>query len=119
MLESRDLVWSRLIYLLLTDDFGIDLNVRHFPSAMLESRRPLFPHLRMEGLRSDGPRPLWELKFIFPRISEEGNEVLRLAFFLFKRREMFKSPWQQDKSAISFLIKTKKGRCVNVEGMRN
>lgn len=92
-LESRDLVWSRLIYLLLINDFGIDLNGRHSASTMIGSRRPLFPHSQIEGLGSDGPRPLWDLKFIFLMISEEVNEIPRLAFFLFKRREMFKSPW--------------------------
>lgn len=39
-LESRDLVWSRLIYLLLINDFGIDLNGRHSASTMIGSRRP-------------------------------------------------------------------------------
>lgn len=47
LLESRHLVWSRLTYLPLIDDFEVDikLNGRHFPSKMLDSRRPWFAYL--------------------------------------------------------------------------
>lgn len=38
------------------------------------------------GLDQMVPRPLWALTFIFLMISEEVNEILRHAFFLFKLR---------------------------------